>query len=58
MSSFAKAFVRTSRVALKTGSVNPVQAAWGSRGGALMRNYATAFERSKPHVNVGMLSMS
>ncbi|KAH0247461.1 translation elongation factor Tu, partial [Aureobasidium melanogenum] len=34
---------------------NPVQAAWGSRGGAYMRNYATAFERNKPHVNIGTI---
>ncbi|CAD0045862.1 unnamed protein product [Aureobasidium pullulans] len=50
MSSFASAFLRTSRAALRSnGAANPVQAAWGSRGGAYMRNYATAFERTKPH---------
>ncbi|KAF1346194.1 elongation factor Tu GTP binding domain-containing protein [Delphinella strobiligena] len=54
MSAFAKTFLRTSR-ALRNPNVNPVQNAWGSRGGALMRNYATAFERSKPHVNVGTI---
>lgn len=54
MSSFASAFLRTSRAALRSnGAANPVQAAWGSRGGAYMRNYATAFERNKPHVNIG-----
>ncbi|KAI5205161.1 translation elongation factor Tu [Aureobasidium subglaciale] len=56
MSSFASAFLRTSRVALRSnGAVNPVQAAWGPRGGAYMRNYATAFERTKPHVNIGTI---
>ena len=54
MSSFASAFLRTSRAALRSnGAANPVQAAWGPRGGAYMRNYATAFERNKPHVNIG-----
>ena len=55
MSSFASTFLRTSR-ALRSNGVNPVQSAWGARGGAYMRNYATAFERTKPHVNIGMLS--
>lgn len=54
MSSFASAFLRTTRASLRANAqVNPVQAAWGSRGGAYMRNYATAFERTKPHVNIG-----
>ncbi|CAD0013229.1 unnamed protein product [Aureobasidium pullulans] len=53
MSSFASAFLRTSRAALRSnGAANPVQAAWGSRGGAYMRNYATAFERTKPHTTL------
>jgi hypothetical protein len=55
MSSFASAFLRTSRAAIRSnGQVNPVQTAWGKNGGAYMRNYATAFERTKPHVNIGM----
>ncbi|GAB7347073.1 hypothetical protein MBLNU459_g3206t1 [Dothideomycetes sp. NU459] len=55
MSAFAQSFLRTSRAALRTNALNPVHSAWGSRGGALLRNYATAFERSKPHVNVGTI---
>lgn len=57
MSAFAQAFLRTSRVALRGQYVNPMQSALGSRGGAQFvaasRNYATAFERTKPHVNIG-----
>ncbi|EON69775.1 elongation factor Tu, mitochondrial [Coniosporium apollinis CBS 100218] len=60
MSPFAQAFLRTSRAALRqrTG-VNPVQQALGVQGGAryvqAVRNYATVFERNKPHVNIGTI---
>ncbi|KAJ9637874.1 translation elongation factor Tu [Coniosporium apollinis] len=60
MSPFAQAFLRASRAALRqrTG-VNPVQQALGVQGGAryvaAVRNYATVFERNKPHVNIGTI---
>lgn len=59
MSAFAQAFLRTGRAALARGSYqNPVQRALGVNGSvkytAACRNYATAFERSKPHVNIGI----
>lgn len=58
MSAFAQAFLRTSRAALRhQNTLNPVQQALGRQGGAryvaACRSYATAFERSKPHVNIG-----
>ncbi|KAK5007723.1 translation elongation factor Tu [Elasticomyces elasticus] len=58
--SLAQAFFRTSRAALRQQKgVNPVQSALGSRGGvqftAATRNYATVFERNKPHVNIGTI---
>ncbi|KAK4903023.1 hypothetical protein LTR28_001193 [Elasticomyces elasticus] len=58
--SLAQAFFRTSRAALRQqNGVNPVQSALGSRGGvqftAATRNYATVFERNKPHVNIGTI---
>ncbi|KAF2161266.1 hypothetical protein M409DRAFT_28304 [Zasmidium cellare ATCC 36951] len=56
--SFAKAVLRTSR-ALRTSSSNPVQCALSTRGQsqflASARGYATAFERNKPHVNIGTI---
>ncbi|KAE9965761.1 translation elongation factor Tu [Venturia inaequalis] len=60
MSAFAQAFLRTGRATLTRGSVqNPVQRALGLNGAVrytqACRNYATAFERSKPHVNIGTI---
>ncbi|KAF2104737.1 translation elongation factor Tu [Rhizodiscina lignyota] len=60
MSTFSRAFLRTSRAALRQQKgVNPLQSALGSRGGAQYtsqwRNYATVFERNKPHVNIGTI---
>lgn len=53
MSAFSRAFLRTSRCALKyQRGVNPVQQAWGVNG---LRNYASAFARDKPHVNIGTI---
>lgn len=52
MSSFSRTFMRTSRCALRyQRGVNPVQQAWS---GNQVRNYANAFTRDKPHVNIGM----
>ncbi|OQO14851.1 Elongation factor Tu, mitochondrial [Cryoendolithus antarcticus] len=56
--SFANTFLRTSRsLCIHTG--NPVQRALGARGQAQFINasraYATIFERSKPHVNIGTI---
>lgn len=56
---FAQAFLRTGRAALSRGSyANPLQQALGVKGSAkyaqAYRNYATAFTRNKPHVNIGM----
>lgn len=58
MSSFSRAFWRTSRTALNyQRGVNPVQQAWGIQGTSRyangVRNYAAAFQRDKPHVNIG-----
>lgn len=51
-------FLRTARQGLQGGSVNPLQAAVKSQNVASIlgayRTYAT-FERSKPHVNIGMI---
>jgi len=62
MSAFAHTFLRTSRAALNRGSnANPLRQALGVNGAvkyaAACRNYATAFERTKPHVNIGTLSL-
>ncbi|KAK5167518.1 translation elongation factor Tu [Saxophila tyrrhenica] len=55
--SLARTFLRTSR-ALRTQS-SPVQCALGNRGAQQYvnstRSYATAFERNKPHVNIGTI---
>ena len=55
--SFARTFLRTSR-ALRNQTSSPVSAL-SARGQAQLinasRNYATAFERSKPHVNIGTI---
>ncbi|KAK6439923.1 translation elongation factor Tu [Oleoguttula sp. CCFEE 5521] len=56
--SFAKTFLSTSRsLCIQTG--NPVQRALSARGQAhfinASRAYATVFERSKPHVNIGTI---
>ncbi|KAF2087810.1 translation elongation factor Tu [Saccharata proteae CBS 121410] len=60
MSAFTRAFLRTTRAALRQQSgVNPVQTALGAQGRAQylgqVRNYAAAFERNKPHVNIGTI---
>ena len=57
--SFVQAFARTSRAALRQKSnASPVQLALGKQGSSQYlngwRSYATAFERNKPHVNIGM----
>jgi hypothetical protein len=56
--SFARTLLRTSR-ALRQQSTNPIQPALGARGQTQFvnssRSYATAFERSKPHVNIGTI---
>ena len=59
MAVFASAFLRTGRAAFARSSAsNPIQQALGVKGATryaqAYRNYATAFERSKPHVNIGM----
>lgn len=48
-------FVRTARQSLKTGRVSPLQSALRSNAAALnlYRTYAV-YERTKPHVNIGM----
>lgn len=61
--SFTQALWRTSRNALKyQRGVNPVQQAWGVQGANRsvngIRNYAAAFQRDKPHVNIGKLQCS
>lgn len=56
--SFARTLLQTSR-ALRQTSSNPIQNALGARGQTQFvnsaRSYATAFERSKPHVNIGTI---
>ncbi|CAK3806721.1 Elongation factor Tu, mitochondrial [Lecanosticta acicola] len=60
--SFARTFLQTTR-ALRSQSSNPLQAALTHRGQskfaatsvATARAYATVFERSKPHVNIGTI---
>ncbi|CAI6341304.1 unnamed protein product [Periconia digitata] len=54
MSTFSRAFLRTSRAAFRyQRGVNPVQQAWAQNGS--LRSYATAFSRDKPHVNIGTI---
>jgi elongation factor Tu len=61
MPAFARSvtpFLRTARFALQQGNaVSPLQHALrGQKGAAVLntaRCYATAFERTKPHVNIG-----
>ncbi|KAI7208283.1 Elongation factor Tu [Hortaea werneckii] len=57
--SFARTFLQTSRALSARNSINPVQHALGNKGQAQFlgaaRSYATAFERSKPHVNIGTI---
>ncbi|KAI6808436.1 Elongation factor Tu, partial [Hortaea werneckii] len=57
--SFARTFLHTSRALSARNSINPVQHALGNKGQAQFlgaaRSYATAFERSKPHVNIGTI---
>lgn len=46
--------MRTSRIAAQSSkNVNPVNTVFGQNRIAA-RNYAAAFQRTKPHVNVGM----
>lgn len=56
--SFARTALRTSR-ALRSHSSSPVQCALSQRAQSQFLNssrcYATAFERSKPHVNIGTI---
>lgn len=56
--SFARTFLRTSR-ALRTNTSNPMQCALNTSGQKQLinatRTYATVFERSKPHVNIGTI---
>lgn len=62
MPAFARSitpFFQTARSALRQGNaVSPLQHALRRQNGAAVinaaRSYATAFERSKPHVNIGM----
>jgi elongation factor Tu len=66
MSAFARTitpFIKTARSALLHGnSVSPLQHALRRKNGAQVinafRSYAVAFERTKPHVNIGMLNDS
>ena len=48
--------MRTARAAIKQGnSVSPLAQALQRRNGVdAMRAYAAVFERTKPHVNIGM----
>ncbi|KAF2196265.1 translation elongation factor Tu [Delitschia confertaspora ATCC 74209] len=60
MSTFARAFWRTSRTALNYNTrINPVQQALGIQGTSRyvnsVRNYAAVFKRDKPHVNIGTI---
>lgn len=58
MSAFSRTltpFLRTARSALQQrNAVSPLQHALSRQNGAILRTYATAFERTKPHVNIGM----
>jgi GTPase len=54
--SFVRTFAATSRALRQQSSINPLQSAL--RGQAFVnsaRTYATAFERNKPHVNIGTI---
>lgn len=60
---FARQFLRTSRLALRNNkAVNPLQQALGVQGSskyvAGVRGYAAAFQRDKPHVNIGAYHIS
>ncbi|EMC97836.1 hypothetical protein BAUCODRAFT_146449 [Baudoinia panamericana UAMH 10762] len=57
---FARTLLHTSRALCARSSLNPVQQALGARGqtqllNAAARSYATIFERTKPHVNIGTI---
>lgn len=51
-------FLRTARHGLKNGNVNPLQAALKKQNATGIlnsyRTYAAVYERTKPHVNIGM----
>ncbi|KAK5115814.1 translation elongation factor Tu [Meristemomyces frigidus] len=54
--SFARTFLQTSRALCARNSISPVQQALNARGRAqFARCYATVFERTKPHVNIGTI---
>jgi elongation factor Tu len=57
--SFARTFLQTARAVRAGHSINPVQQALSARSQAQFvhaaRCYATAFERTKPHVNIGTI---
>ncbi|KAL9067962.1 MAG: hypothetical protein Q9157_006647 [Trypethelium eluteriae] len=60
MSNAAHSFLRSSRALLRAQKgTNPVQSTLALQGGAwyagAVRHYAQAFERTKPHVNVGTI---
>lgn len=62
MSALSRAFLRTSRAALRQRSgANPLSQTLGLNGTqqylSQVRNYAAAFERNKPHVNIGKASL-
>lgn len=59
MAPLARVAWRSARAALRQNNgVNPVKQALGVQGvqqyAGAFRNYATVFERTKPHVNVGV----
>ena len=59
MSAFSRALWRNTRGALRYNkAINPVQQALGVQGSSRYAlgvwNYAAAFTRDKPHVNIGM----
>ena len=66
MPTFARSvapFLRTARSALQQGnSISPLQHALQRQNGAAVlsaaRTYATVFERTKPHVNIGRLILN
>lgn len=58
MSGLSRTFLRASRSAFgQQKGVNPLHQALGAQGAAryvnACRTYATVFERTKPHVNIG-----
>jgi len=61
MSAFARTFLRSSRFIARGNRTNPVQYALGHKGSIKYtlqcRNYAAAFTRDKPHVNIGEISL-